>query len=149
MDLFAAFVCVCVSFFPRSRSRSRSLALSLPPVSAFIRCGFAGEPRPIHVVPSPIGLGHDCIGNGGGGGGMARTKEEWVELLTGVLSRMYTDSLQCRPRVSTHVDAVRPLKSGRVDSIENSMHKSNIQMVQGQYAVPPKGKHTDAVGAPP
>lgn len=84
---------------------------SLSSVSDFIRCGFAGEPRPIHVVPSPIGFGgftttttgdagSDGGRSGGGGGGMARTKEEWVEVLTGVLSRVYTDSLQCRPRVS-------------------------------------------------
>ncbi|CAN0449172.1 unnamed protein product, partial [Hapterophycus canaliculatus] len=64
--------------------------------SAFIRCGFAGEPQPIHVIPSPI-----CGGGGGGGGvdcgGYTETKEEWVEVLTGLLSRLYTESLQCRP----------------------------------------------------
>ncbi|CAN0069420.1 unnamed protein product [Ectocarpus sp. 12 AP-2014] len=84
-----------------SRSAPKKQPVVIDLGSAFIRCGFAGEPRPIHVVPSPIG--RDSKGNGrdggsGGGGGMARTKEEWVELLTGVLSRLYTESLQCRPR---------------------------------------------------
>ncbi|CAM9907377.1 unnamed protein product [Scytosiphon promiscuus] len=32
------------------------------------------------------------------GGGCSKTKEEWVEILTGLLSRLYTESLQCRPR---------------------------------------------------
>ncbi|CAM9888406.1 unnamed protein product [Pylaiella littoralis] len=77
--------------------------------SAFIRCGFAGESRPIHVVPSPVaGNGHGdnrrnnsssaWAGGSGSGSGLTRSKEEWVEVLTGVLSRLYTESLQCRPR---------------------------------------------------
>eukprot|EP00752_Nemacystus_decipiens_P014826 g13199.t1 len=82
-----------------SRSAPKKQPVVIDLGSAFIRSGFAGEPRPIHVVPSPIGRdGGDGGGGGGGSGGMNRTKEEWVELLTGVLSRLYTDSLQCRPR---------------------------------------------------
>eukprot|EP00903_Cladosiphon_okamuranus_P014802 g13710.t1 len=86
-----------------SRSTPKKKPVVVDLGSAFIRCGFAGDPRPIHVVPSPIGhspnQGDACSGGGGSGGsGMARAKEEWVEVLTGVLSKMYTDSLQCRPR---------------------------------------------------
>lgn len=76
---------------PPTSSTPKMKSLSF---SAFIRCGFAGEPRPIHVIPSPIG------GDGGMDGGCCgKTKEEWVEVLTGLLSRVYTESLQCRPRV--------------------------------------------------
>ena len=38
----------------------------------------------------------------GAGGAAVTTKEEWTELLTDVLCRLYTESLQCRPKVGVN-----------------------------------------------
>lgn len=88
-------------------------------LSAFIRCGFAGDPHPLRVIPSVIGNhateslhsapsfmpgGDEADRARGHKRGLVRTRQEWEEVLTEVFSRLYTESLQCRPRVRSILD---------------------------------------------
>ncbi|CAM9505612.1 unnamed protein product [Ectocarpus sp. 13 AM-2016] len=112
-----------------SRSGPKKHPVVIDLGSAFIRCGFAGEPQPIHVVPSPIG-------GGGDGRGSARTEQEWVEVLTGVLQRLYTESLQCRPRerkvvVCESMVSPRPLREAVAYVLFSYLQVPSLHMCAG------------------